>query len=176
MKYAIASLMLAFVFLGTVPSNASVISDTFRYNNAPTRTEHSRPNVQRRYHNSYTRQGAYNRNYATHSYVPVSRTSRRVVHTAYRPNTIGQRPSKWCGWYMRQIKGGGPQYNLAKNWMYYGVPTSPSIGAVVVWPHHVGYIVNRDSRGWIVRSGNWNNRIADVPLNRMPRNVIAYRI
>ena len=34
-------------------------------------------------------------------------------------------------------------------------PTSPQVGAVVVWRHHVGEIVGHASNGqWIVRSGN----------------------
>lgn len=89
----------------------------------------------------------------------------------------GRRPRKWCGWYMRQVKGvKDPSFNRARHWLNYGKPTIPQVGAVVVWPHHVGYIVGRGRNGWIVRSGNWNNRVADVPLNRMGRNVIGYRI
>ena len=26
------------------------------------------------------------------------------------------RPGKWCGWWMRTQLGGGPEYNLARNW------------------------------------------------------------
>ena len=43
----------------------------------------------------------------------------------------------------------------AWNWRNYGRPTSPQVGAVVVWRHHVGEIVGQASNGqWIVRSGN----------------------
>lgn len=97
--------------------------------------------------------------------------------SGYIPLSAGGkgRPKAWCGWYMRQLKGGGPEFNTARNWVSYGRPASPGYGVVVVWPHHVGYIVGSDSRGWIVRSGNWNNRVADVPLRRMPSNIIAFR-
>lgn len=70
------------------------------------------------------------------------------------------RPAKWCGWWMRTQFGGGPEYNLARNWKKRGVPTSPHIGAVVVWPHHVGYIVGQDSKGrWLIKSGNDGNKV-----------------
>lgn len=85
------------------------------------------------------------------------------------------RPRAWCGWYMRQMLGvSNPEYNLAANWRYYGRASEPGIGTVVVWPHHVGIITSRDNRGWIVRSGNYSNRVADVPLSRFARP-IAFR-
>lgn len=87
------------------------------------------------------------------------------------------RPRAWCGWYMRQVKGvSNPSFNVARAWVKWGDPSGPMLGAVVVWPHHVGYISGYDKRGWLVTSGNWNNRIATVPLSRMPRNIIAYRM
>ena len=56
---------------------------------------------------------------------------------------------------MRTQRGGGPHLNVAWNWSTYGRATSPQVGAVVVWRHHVGEIVGRASNGqWIVRSGN----------------------
>ena len=68
---------------------------------------------------------------------------------------VGPRPGRWCGWWMRTQRGGGPEFNVAWNWRKYGRPTSPQVGAVVVWRHHVGEIVGQASNGrWIVRSGN----------------------
>ena len=68
---------------------------------------------------------------------------------------VGPRPRAWCGWWMRTQRGGGPHLNVAWNWRNYGSATSPQVGAVVVWRHHVGEIVGRASNGqWIVRSGN----------------------
>jgi hypothetical protein len=68
---------------------------------------------------------------------------------------VGPRPRRWCGWWMRTRRGGGPAFNVAWNWRNYGRPTSPQVGAVVVWRHHVGEIVGQASNGrWIVRSGN----------------------
>jgi hypothetical protein len=72
-----------------------------------------------------------------------------------RPSEEG-RPSQWCGWWMRTQLGGGPEMNLAANWRSWGSRASgPQVGAVVVWPHHVGMITGRASNGkWIVKSGN----------------------
>ncbi len=65
------------------------------------------------------------------------------------------RPRQWCGWWMRQQRGGGPAMNLAWNWSRWGSPSGPQVGAVVVWRHHVGEIVGRAANGqWLVRSGN----------------------
>lgn len=72
-----------------------------------------------------------------------------------RYSGVGPRPRAWCGWWMRTQRGGGPHLNVAWNWRHYGRPTSPQVGAVVVWRHHVGEIVGQASNGrWIVRSGN----------------------
>lgn len=72
-----------------------------------------------------------------------------------RHSGVGPRPRAWCGWWMRTQRGGGPHLNVAWNWRHYGRSTSPQVGAVVVWRHHVGEIVGQASNGrWIVRSGN----------------------
>lgn len=75
---------------------------------------------------------------------------------------VGARPGKWCGWYMRTQLGGGPEFNLAANWRRYGSSTTPQVGAVVVWPHHVGIITGQASNGqWIVKSGNDSGRVRE---------------
>lgn len=77
------------------------------------------------------------------------------VERAPRHSGVGPRPSRWCGWWMRTQKGGGPEFNVAWNWRKYGSPTSAQVGAVVVWRGHVGMIVGRAENGkWIVKSGN----------------------
>lgn len=77
--------------------------------------------------------------------------------------SVGGRPSRWCGWYMRTRHGGGPEYNLARNWRNRGTPISgPQVGAIVVWNHHVGEIVGRADNGqWIVLSGNDGGRVRE---------------
>ncbi len=91
------------------------------------------------------------------------RASRRKARSGYastaerapRRAGVGGRPSRWCGWWMRTQKGGGPEYNLAWNWRNYGSASGPQVGAVVVWRHHVGMIVGQSANGkWIVKSGN----------------------
>lgn len=85
------------------------------------------------------------------------------------------RPSAWCGWQMRQWKGGGPELNLARNWARVGIPTTPQIGAVVVWPHHVGILTGKAPNGmWIVRSGNDGHQVRE--RERSVAGAIAFRL
>ncbi|RUO97453.1 hypothetical protein [Hyphomicrobium sp.] len=80
--------------------------------------------------------------------------------------SVGGRPRAWCGWWMRTQLGGGPEYNLAANWRHYGRPSGPRVGAVVVWPHHVGMITGRSANGqWIVKSGNDGNAVRERPMS-----------
>jgi len=54
--------------------------------------------------------------------------------------------------------------NLAWNWARWGRPSGPRVGAVVVWPHHVGMITGQTADGrWIVRSGNDGGRVRERP-------------
>jgi hypothetical protein len=78
--------------------------------------------------------------------------------------SLGPRPTQWCGWYMRSLKGGGPEFNVASTWRSYGSPARAQVGAVVVWDHHVGLITGQSASGeWIVKSGNWSGRIYEGP-------------
>lgn len=89
---------------------------------------------------------------------------------APRGNNV--RPAKWCGWYMRQRHGGGPEYNLARNWARRGRASVPHVGAIVVWPHHVGEIVGQTHHGqWIVLSGNDGGKVRSRP--RSLRGAVA---
>lgn len=106
------------------------------------------------------------------------RGHRYVNHRIHRyvlghNRNVGGRPRAWCGWFMRTIFGGGPEYNVAANWRHRGSPTSPHAGAIVVWPHHVGLITGRNGGRWIVKSGNWGGRVATVPMSL--RGAIAFR-
>ena len=53
---------------------------------------------------------------------------KRHIHSA----SLGRKPARWCGWWMRTQKGGGPEMNLARNWARWGSPSGPRVGAVVV--------------------------------------------
>jgi hypothetical protein len=85
---------------------------------------------------------------------------------AYRGG-YGGRPRAWCGWQMRQLVDSdpGPQFNLARNWTRWGHPGPAGIGAVVVWPHHVGKIVGRQDGMWVIQFGNDDNRLRTRPLS-----------
>ncbi len=90
------------------------------------------------------------------------RGSGTVLPMQARHSGVGPRPRRWCGWWMRTQRGGGPEFNLAWNWTKYGRPTSAQVGAVVVWRHHVGEIVGQAPNGmWIVRSGNDGGRVRE---------------
>ena len=83
--------------------------------------------------------------------------------TAYRGG-LGGRPAAWCGWYMRKLLGvADPSFNLARNWAHWGHRGSPGVGAVVVWPHHVGKIVGRAGGQWVIQSGNDGHRVRTRP-------------
>lgn len=68
------------------------------------------------------------------------------------------RPHAWCGWYMRHQVAADPgkAFNRAAEWVHYGASVAgPVVGAIVVWPHHVGLITGRALNGlWMVHSGN----------------------
>ena len=86
------------------------------------------------------------------------------------------RPGAWCGWYMRGQVGSdpGPSYNLARSWAHYGSDAGgPSVGAIVVWRHHVGKIVGQENGEWIVQSGNDGNAVRTRP--RSLAGAIAFR-
>lgn len=86
-------------------------------------------------------------------------------HIAWRGSSSG-RPSAWCGWQMLQWHpaAGGRELWLARNWARVGRPTSPHVGAIVVWSHHVGEIAGQASKGmWIVRSGNDGHAVRERP-------------
>jgi hypothetical protein len=79
-------------------------------------------------------------------------------------HSAGPRPARWCGWWIRTQKGGGPELNLARNWARWGRPSRARVGAVVVWSHHVGMITGRTASGqWIVKSGNDGGRVRERP-------------
>lgn len=86
------------------------------------------------------------------------------------------RPSAWCGWYMRSQVGSdpGPSFNLARSWAHYGSNAGgPTVGAIVVWRHHVGKIVGHENGQWIVQSGNDGHAIRTRP--RSLAGAIAFR-
>jgi len=97
---------------------------------------------------------AYRAKRSSRSYASASYEAAPIRSARVRYGNNG-RPRAWCGWWMRQQRGGGPEMNLAWNWSRWGRSSGPQVGAVVVWRHHVGEIVGRAANGqWLVRSGN----------------------
>lgn len=91
--------------------------------------------------------------------------------------SLGSRPHAWCGWWMRKATGIlDKSLNVARNWAHVGVNAGgPRVGAIVVWPHHVGRIVARSSEGeWIVQSGNDGHAVRTRP--RSLARAIAFRM
>ena len=78
---------------------------------------------------------------------------------------LGGRPAAWCGWEMRQLVSNdpGPAFNLARNWARWGNAGPAGVGAVVVWPHHVGKIVGQAGGMWVVKSGNDGHMVRTRP-------------
>ena len=79
--------------------------------------------------------------------------------------SMDPRPSAWCGWEMRRLVSSDPgqAYNLARNWAHWGRPGAAGIGAVVVWPHHVGRIVGQQNGEWVIESGNDGHALRTRP-------------
>ena len=85
------------------------------------------------------------------------------------------RPSKWCGWFMRQELGvSDKRFNRAAEWRRFGSPAdNPAVGVIVVWPHHVGIITGRTETGFVVKSGNDGGKVRE--RERHLRGAIAFR-
>ena len=76
------------------------------------------------------------------------------MHGAVRaPTACG---GQWRGlgprWLMVRLvdahrRGGSPELNVPWNWSRWGRPSTPQVGAVVVWRHHVGEITGRAANG-----------------------------
>ena len=66
----------------------------------------------------YARSGSGTSHHSQHASRPYG------THTAR--SGAGGRPARWCGWWMRTQKGGGPVLNLAANWRHWGRPDRPT--------------------------------------------------
>ena len=136
------------------------------------------------HHDGYSRQASGRHGYqhyafSRHAYRHDSYSSGEHAYRHYSSDEgrgRGGKPRAWCGWYARQIVGRDPgaAFNLARNWTHWGRATGPRVGAVVVWPHHVGMITGQTGDGrWIVNSGNDGNAVRERP--RSLAGAIAFR-
>jgi hypothetical protein len=146
-----------------------------RYAQRTTRRDSRREYSYRRASSRYAYRSSVRRSYAYSGRVQhrYGYAQRRYAQRGYSSGRryasaggVGGRPRAWCGWWMRTQLGGGPEYNLAANWRHYGRASGPRVGAVVVWPHHVGMITGRAANGqWIVKSGNDGNAVRERPMS-----------
>jgi len=164
-----AATLLALAFLASPAAAHGRHHHHYRHHYAQTHREGHREafrdwGYERR---SQARRPAHGARYAT--------AERSEHHETYRAG-YGGRPSAWCGWFMRQVEHVvDPAYNLARNWAHWGRPAGgPTIGAIVVWPHHVGKIVGQEQGKWVVLSGNDGHRVRTRP--RSLAGAIAFRI
>lgn len=174
MRFLVA--LFGVVFFAT-PSFAegitfSYLQNEHAYHSSARPTRHA----QRRDYASAVSYRTTKRSRSVARYASLGRQQNREYATNFQGGSgFGPRPRAWCGYYMRQKLGvRNPSYNLARNWLNYGRPSGPQIGAVVVWPHHVGQIVGREGGRWIVNQGNYRNRVATVAMNLT--GVIGYRM
>jgi hypothetical protein len=77
----------------------------------------------------------------------------------------GPRPAEWCGWEMRHLVSSDPgvAFNRAAEWAHWGHAGPAGVGAVVVWPHHVGKIVGQEAGMWVIESGNDGHALRTRP-------------
>jgi hypothetical protein len=107
----------------------------------------------------------------------LGRDSHVAVSVSAKRHVQGDpRPSRWCGWQMRQWLGVADRAgNRAIWWARYGSNAhGPAVGVIVVWRHHVGIITGKGEQGWIVKSGNDGHAVRE--RERSLRGVIAYRL
>lgn len=91
--------------------------------------------------------------YAHHHHRLIRDDSDVAVNDTGRPRDCFGIP--WCGCWLRHHLGiNDRDYNRAIEWEHYGHASSPHVGAVVVWPHHVGIITGGHPGDWIITSGN----------------------
>jgi hypothetical protein len=103
----------------------------------------------------------------------------------YRPALdVGPRPRAWCGWWLQTYTGVTSvathlNLNRAIEWAQVGRASSPQIGAIVVWRHHVGKITGVTANGrYLVMSGNSGGRRGARTVTERPRSLrgaVAFR-
>lgn len=165
------SCVLAFLSLDTAEAKTHHAS----HRHHVSKTHHHRHHVQRHHHRS---RNLHHRRGLSHSRHHSFRRGAHFRHRATSRHGRYARPAAWCGWYARRALVSvdpGPQYNLARAWASWGHSAGgPRVGAIVVWHHHVGKIVGREGRKWVVRSGNDGHAVRTRP--RSLAGAIAFRM
>lgn len=103
---------------------------------------------------------------------PRPRLAREAASYEGRPTGC---PHAWCGCYLAAHLGiPNRSLWLARNWANIGSPVSgPQVGAIAVWPHHVGKITAVDGNRILLLSGNDGHAVRE--RWRPVRGIIAYR-
>ena len=90
---------------------------------------------------------------------------------------VGPRPRAWCGWWIQTGTGitsaiSHLNLNMAIEWARVGHATTPHVGAIVVWRHHVGKITGVASNGrFLVMSGNSGGHRGHRTVTEHPRSL-----
>jgi hypothetical protein len=99
-----------------------------------------------------------------------------VLASTLPANAADPRPSRWCGWWLRQqLSIPDKSLNLARMWAVKRQRVSgPCVGCIAVWPHHVGLVTGHGSKPGtaVIKSGNDGGRVRE--RERSIRNVIAW--
>src|SRR6185437_5763102 len=83
-------------------------------------------------------------------------------------------PHAWCGcWLASHLGISDWSLWLARNWTRIGHASGPQVGAIAVWPHHVGTITAVDGNRILLLSGNDGHAVRE--RWRPMRGIIAYR-
>lgn len=99
---------------------------------------------------------------------PLSAEHSSILATARRylgsRNFTGHRGIPWCaaaiGSWLRQAGYASLRSLRAIDYLHYGAPTWPHIGALAVLRHHIGIVAGLTARGVLLLSGNHGHRVA----------------
>jgi hypothetical protein len=107
-----------------------------------------------------------------HAANPRPRLGRETVSYEGRPAGC---PHAWCGcWLASHLGISGRSLWLARNWARIGHSAGgPQVGAIAVWPHHVGQVRAVDGNRILLLSGNDGRAVRE--RWRTTAGIIAYR-
>ncbi len=117
------------------------------------------PAFAKSHHHRHSRHHHYRHHVVVHR-THGDRVSAHVAYNEGRPADCYGIP--WCGCWLKHALGvvsSSLNLNMAREWAHWGRPTEAHVGAVVVWPHHVGKIVGGSPGHWAVLSGNDGHRV-----------------
>lgn len=139
---------------------------------APLRWRHRREHYALHEHHYYHHESAHRRHFERSIALPHYASYGGSNAAAARARGL-----PWCGAEMADLVGmsisEGRPYWVAAHWASWGHATSPHVGAIVVWRHHVGRIVGQQNGEFVVLSGNDGHRVRERA--RSLRGAIAFR-